>query len=143
MSFYIRFIQTSDDDITLTDIESALKLVNLGYAIADEVSLNFEGSLYGLIDITSRGDELFDEEIQELADVVDDATGKQKKRVQALLQIAMRIVSVQVMWQERETEETLERLDPLWHWLTSQHDGLVQVDGEGFFEGDACILQTE
>jgi hypothetical protein len=39
-------------------------------------------------------------------------------------------------------EQTLSLLDPLWHWLQEHHRGLVQADGEGFYEHQRLILAT-
>jgi len=42
----------------------------------------------------------------------------------------------------RTAEQTLELLSPLWEWLLANRRGLIQADGEGFYDGQHLILAT-
>jgi hypothetical protein len=47
-----------------------------------------------------------------------------------------------VLHQGRSNEETLGLLAPLWDWLTTSRRGLVQADGEGFYDQGELILEA-
>ena len=53
------------------------------------------------------------------------------------------IVAIRVLWQEREVEPTMEMLDPVWDWFFETHDGLLQADGEGYYDKDELIITVE
>jgi hypothetical protein len=138
----MRYIVTDEKDISLSDIVQALQAVDSYYSVADG-DLKYDDDLYGQIDINGLGESLFEEELEELASELGDTSGKGKKKVEATLQNAKAIVVVQVLWQDRETEETLQRIDPLWEWLFANWRGLLQADGEGYYDTSGLILQVE
>lgn len=61
----------------------------------------------------------------------------------ARLESVTAILAVRVLWQERTAEQTFTKLDRMWRWLQSHHRGLVQADGEGFYESQRLILATD
>ncbi len=90
------------------------------------------------------GDGLFEEERDELIELVeggDDAPTR--GRVVSTLRIARAIVAVQVLFGDGDTDETLDRLVPLWTWLQANRRGLIQADGEGYYDGPKLILSLE
>ncbi len=62
--------------------------------------------------------------------------------MQRLLQEAQATVAVRVLSQGRETGATLEKIDPLWDWLFDEYRGLLQADGEGYYDANGQILAT-
>jgi len=145
----MRFLTTDPNRITLSTIETALKQADVAYAITDRISrrreagtLTYAGGVYGQIELNRSGDGLFDEEIKELREGAEEATGRGKKKVLKALDTAKTIVAIQVLFQDRETEETLRKLDPIWLWLFENWSGLLQVDGEGWYDRTRQILQT-
>ncbi len=50
---------------------------------------------------------------------------------------------IRVLWQGREAEETLDKIVPLWDWLFENYSGLLQADGEGYYDKEQKILKTE
>ena len=40
-------------------------------------------------------------------------------------------------------DEALELLDIVWDWLFTHRSGLLQADGEGFYEGEELILPVK
>jgi hypothetical protein len=84
-----------------------------------------------------------DEELEELLEDVGEAEGDGLERVKRLLQDARFTIAVRVLWQGRESKATLEKIDPLWEWLFDQYRGLLQADGEGYFDASRRILDLE
>jgi hypothetical protein len=142
MSYFMRYISTDATPITLAQLEQGLQAVNPTYRVVDSV-LHLGDEVYGDIEINYPSDELFADEIAELQEAVRDAHGKQKRVVLNVLQQATTIIAVQVLYQNREIETTLQALDPLWTWLFTNRQGLLQVDGEGYYAGTKLLLKVE
>jgi hypothetical protein len=142
MSYFMRYISTDTAPITLAQLEQALQAVNPHYRIVNNV-LYLGDDVYGDLEINLPGDALFADEITELQETVSDTRSKQKRTVLETLQQATAIVAVQVLWQNREMETTLQALDPLWTWLLAHWQGLLQVDGEGYYTQTKLLLKVE
>src|SRR5437016_3039665 len=150
MGYYIRFFSTSNDEITLSKIETALKQADSAYAITDKTSgrreggiLTYEGGVYGQIEIDRPGDGLFGEDLEELKEEAEEAHGKGKNTVLKALGAAKAIVAIDLLFQDRETEVTLRKIDPVWVWLFENRSGLLQVDGEGWYDHSRQILRSD
>lgn len=142
----MRFFVAGAEEISLSTIEIALKQVDAAYAITDRISgqreagmLVYENGAYGQVEINRPGDGLFEEEIEEFREGAEEAASAGEARVLEVLEAAKAIVAVQVLFQERETEATLRRIDPLWLWLFENRGGLLQVDGEGWYDRSELI----
>lgn len=142
MGYYMRYIVTDDRPLSIADLDAALKATDSAYEIKDG-GLYHGADLYGEIEINLRGEELGDEELGELEEFAEDSDGEQKQRVLAALRNAKSIVAVRVLWQGRDPEPTLEKPDPLWEWLFSNRQGLMQADGEGYYDASALIFEVE
>jgi len=68
--------------------------------------------LYGLIQIDLLDE--CNEEIAELKEDVEEARGSRRAEVIKTLDESRTMVAVQVLWQGRETEPTLLKIDALW-----------------------------
>ena len=149
LGYYMRFIADDEQDVSLGVLEAALKKTDAAYLIErDEASdsegvLTYKGDVYGEIAVNRPGDGIFDEEIEELREFVDDVEGEKKSEVLGVLSRAKTIVAVRVLWQGRESEETLEKIDPLWQWLIAHRKGLIQAEGEGYYDDTGLILEVE
>ncbi len=84
---------------------------------------------------------MFDEEIEELTEEVQEKRSRNKKRVAEVLQQAKAIVAVRVLSQGRDEEETMEKLVPLWEWLFVNRTGLLQADA-GRVKSIVRLLRT-
>ena len=142
MGYYMRYILTDDRETTLSQIETGLKQVDPGYSIGDGETLMYGDELYGEIEINVPGDGLFEAEVEDLKEEIQDNRGRNKTTVLEALQKARAIVAVRVLWQGRETEQTLEKIDPLWEWLFDNREGLLQADGEGYYNQSKHILKV-
>jgi hypothetical protein len=147
----MRFFDTSVKPLTLGEIEAALRQVDPAYRVeCSENSKRPCGDLYrgedvyAALEINVPGDGLFNEEIAEMLEFLEDADGEVGRvRVESVLREAQRTLSVQVLWQERETDQTLATLMPLWDWLFATRPGLLQADGEGYYAGDELVLKED
>jgi hypothetical protein len=148
MGYYMRFFDTSDKPLTVGDVEGALRDVNAAYRLESpdsakvpQADLYLGDGLYAEIEINEPGDGLFEREIAEMVESLQDAQSKARERVEEVLKGARRIVSVRVLGQDRETADTLAGIEPLWGWLFSTRPGLLQADGEGYYDAHDLILE--
>ena len=149
MGYYMRFFTTSTEETTLSTIETALKRTDAAYSITNRISarheagtLAYEDGLYGQIEVNRTGDGLFGAEVEEFREEAEEAPGKGKETVLEALDATRAIVSIELLFQNRETEETLRRIDPIWHWLFENRSGLLQVDGEGWYDRSGRVLRV-
>ena len=150
MGYYMRFVVADDKDISLSVINSGLKEKDAAYSVefdddADDAGdLTYNGDIYGAFEINRPNDGLFDEEIEELQEFLEDAEGERKSEVLQTLNDAKAIVALQVLQQGRATdEETLVRIDPLWEWLFANYKGLMQADAEGYYDASGLVVKVE
>lgn len=142
----MRYVVTDKKDLDLQAMENALKRVDTAYSIANRQTGRLIGDLmhgrevFAQIEINRPIDGLFDEEIKELTEFTEETEGKGKREVLKCLRRARLLVTVQVLFQERDTEATLEKIDPLWKWLFSNREGLMQADGEGYYNSKGDLI---
>ena len=138
MGYYMRYLIEDKKIINLDRIQPGLKTVDPNYRFADredqnEYALLMLGEeILGELEINRRGSGVMDEELEELFDRIEDSVGPEAERVQRLLREVQAMVVVRVLHQARKSEETLERIDPLWEWLFREYRGLLQADSEGY-----------
>ena len=144
----MRYIVSDDQDVSLTLLESALKQIDSSYQIErddepdDEGALMHDNKLYGQIEVNRPGDGLFEGEIEELKGFVASADSEPKTRVLNVLNQATALVVIRVLDQGRESEATLVKVDPLWKWLFANREGLMQAEGEGYYDASGLILEV-
>jgi hypothetical protein len=150
MGYYMRFFDVSDEAIDLQVLDAALRGIDSAYHIdvfpetnTLQGELHHHDVLYGEIEINQPGDGLFDDEIQEQLESIEEAGEGDNARVEDTLRSAKRTIVVRLLWQDRDPEESLERLDALWFWLQTNRNGLLQADGEGFYDADGLILAVQ
>ena len=140
----MRYVVADERPVTLDDIQGAL--AGADYVIdgeETEATINHGGYTVGHLTLNVPGDGLFDAERQELIDFAQDGTGRGKQRVLDTLRAARSIVAVQVLSGDGDTEHTLSAIDPLWHWLHHNRRGLLQADGEGYYDAKGHILNVK
>jgi len=147
MGYYMRFFDTSEKPITIDEIEDALRQVDPVYhleapesARIPQADLYLRDDLYAEIEINAAGrDGLFEDEIAEMLEFLEDAEGEGRKCVEKVLKSARRIVRVRVLG--HDSEKTLAGIDPLWRWLFSTRAGLLHADGEGYYDAADLVLE--
>jgi len=145
MSYYMRFITTDTAETTPLILEQALKERDSQYSISESGELKHGDDLYGVVEVNRPGDSdgLFEEEIGELKEFVEDVRGKRKADVLKTLDDAKAIVAVQVLFGDRQHEAAIRKLDALFEWLISHRKGLLQVDDEGYYDQTGLVLKVE
>lgn len=148
MGYYMRFFDTSTQTLNLCDVNSALRQIDPAYRVeivpetdALQGELHYGDGLYGEIEINQPGDGLFDEEIQEQLESLEDTVDGDPTPVSETLRAARRSIVVRVLSQGRDSQDTLVRIDPLWLWLFESRSGLLQADGEGFYNSQGLVLE--
>jgi len=143
MSNYMRFIVT-DGELRLEEIAQALKALDGDYDLrlhGDQ--RHHSGDLYhgdrlgGEIEVNRPGDDLFEDEIGELMALLEDVDDEARDGVMATLQSATGMVAFRVLEQDGRS------LDLLWQWLHEHREGLLQADGEGYYDRDGLVLTLE
>ena len=141
VAYYMRFLSEDDQPLNLEEIMSGLRSADPGFRL-DEGGILAKGEeLLAELEVNEPGEELFAVEIDELRELARQSSGT-GEAVAARLESVTAILAVRVLSQKRTAEQTLSLLDPLWHWLQAYRRGLVQADGEGFYEGQRPILAT-
>ncbi len=147
MGYYMRFISNDERKLSLKELESALKEYDSKYEIESdeddvEGTLIYGDGVYGQLEINEKGDDVFDDDIENLRADVEKAEGENKQKVLAALENAESLLFVRVIDQGRKDEETLERINPIWHWLLKNRNGLAHADYEGFYDGSGLIFEV-
>jgi hypothetical protein len=141
MAYFMRFVSLDPRPLSLPELETALKAVDAKYSIrrsennAPIGELRFGRSLFALLNVSKD-----DEDIAELREAVGQIEGETARRVHQILERATDVLTVEVKWQGRSTGKTLRMIDPMWEWLNAHRRGLVQADGEGFYEGKDLLI---
>ena len=95
----------------------------------------------GHLDVSTPGEPGFEEQRDQLLQAATKARGRGRRRVLDALRGASAILAVEVLFGTGETESTLVRLDPLWAWLVDHRQGMVQADGEGYYDGVGVVFR--
>jgi hypothetical protein len=143
MGYYMRFITTDTNLIDLAKLGEVLQNQDAKYRLeiqGKDATLHYDNEAYADLEINLPGDGLFEEEIAELLEFLEDTKGSKKKRVQAVLKDAKQIFATQVLFGGRDLELTFDRIDPIWVHLFDHHQGLLQADGEGYYDAPEHLL---
>jgi hypothetical protein len=147
LGYYIRYIVADDRAVSLQDIRIAFAAAGSGYEVDGEeaeATIVYDSRPIGYVTLNTPGDGLFDEERDELIEFAQNSSNATAQaRVVNTLRDAQGIVAVQVLFGEGETDQTLDRLGPLWTWLQANRRGLIQADGEGYYDDQELILALD
>jgi hypothetical protein len=147
LGYYIRYIVADDRAVSLQDIRIAIAAAGSGYEVDGEeaeATIVYDSRPIGHVTLNTPGDGLFDEERDELIEFAQNSSNATAQaRVVNTLRDAQGIVAVQVLFGEGETDQTLDRLGPLWTWLQANRRGLIQADGEGYYDDQELILALD
>jgi hypothetical protein len=147
MSYYMRFLSTDLQATTAAHLEAAFRAVDPDYDVQvedNEAVVRHAAATIAKLEINELGDGLFDEEREELTARVTAAAGDAaaKARVLEALRGARTIVVAQVLYGTGDQETTLAKLDPLWAWLFRNRRGLLQAEGEGYYDHQGLIFMV-
>lgn len=142
----MRYIAVDERPITLDDVRRAFAMEEEEYAVdgdGSEANIALDGQTIAQLTINIPSDGLFDDERAELLESANHGEGPGKASVLETLSLARTILAVQVLFGDAEPEEALEALDPLWGWLQDNRRGLLQADGEGYYDTNGLILKLD
>lgn len=143
MAHYMRYITTDPREITLDLLETALQAIDPFYHLqreAGSAKLMYGEATYGRISVSRLGDEEFTEELQDLRAALKDIPYAKGKTARNVFKFAEALVVLQVIWESRDDQSTLERIQPLWRWLLENRVGLLQVDNEGYYGTHGIVV---
>jgi hypothetical protein len=144
MSYFIRYIITQGST-TLAHIDAALQAADASFRIQIDPGDGDTGDLYygeevlGEISIDGVGGTVFNEDIEELRELLAPLNDPMRPLIQTALDNAQNMVALHVLEAGHNNPDIL---DTLWDWMFSHHPGLLQVDDEGFYDYDGLVLST-
>lgn len=150
MSYYMRYFVADNKPINLSCIDQGLKDVDPAYVLeptsgslanSDNAELYYDDQLLGVLTILRAGDRTFDAEIGRFQRSLRDAEESDElEYVRDILDQTQALVALQVPAHEGDSEETLAAIDPFWTYLFDAYDGLLQADGEGFYDNSRLLV---
>jgi len=143
MGYFMRFFVEDGKPLTFEELSSGLRGIDPAFRIEADGEVYRGDRLLGQAEISATGDELFQAEIDEFVEKIEDTEEDGKAELAGRLKQVTAVLAVEVLMQGRTLAQTLDLLDPLWAWLLVHRRGLVQADGEGFYEGTELILALE
>ncbi len=133
MSYYVRFF--AESPITLKALSTGIKSINPQYKV-DGGDLMAGTDVLAEITVDSAGSDLFDEELNARLGAVQQIGGDVAQWVSGRLRGAKSIVAIKV-----DPAVNWDLLAPLWTTLANMATGLMQVDGQGFYDGANLVLR--
>jgi hypothetical protein len=143
LGYYIRFVSTDDQPIDPAELRRVLAAGDPDYTfeLGEGMTVHHAEHAIGHIDVSTPGDPRFEEQRDQLLQAATKARGRGRRRVLDALRGASAILAVEVLFGTGDTESTLVRLDPLWAWLVDHRRGMVQADGEGYYDGVGVVFR--
>lgn len=146
MGYYMRFIINDAKPVHFSEMAQALQAVDAAYQIRvtdiETTAEFFHGeTLLGLIDINYPDDGIFEDDIAELTDLINDIDNPHYERIMSTFKSSTAMVAIEAFWQGQDSEATLQKIDPLWDWLFQTHSGLLQADYEGIYAASELLLE--
>lgn len=140
---YMRFISTDARSTSFDDLEQALREIAPNsllrrMQIGDYADAEIDEAIHAEVEINRRGDELFAEEIDELREPVEwFSDTPPRQQVLNALDNAREIVCFRLTRAGWEADF----MDRLCDWLLANRQGLLQIDGEGYFDATNSVLK--
>lgn len=140
----MRYIVVDERPLTVADVRRAFAAEEEDYAVdgaGKEAEVGVDGRSIAQVTLNVPGDASFEDERAELLESAAVGSGPGKVTVLETLGRARTIVSVQVLFGDADPDEALDALSPLWSFLQGNRQGLLQADGEGYYDADGLILE--
>lgn len=142
LGYYMRFFATGKPSPTLESVGEILRQAHPDMEFRD-ATLQQQGIPYGALEVNVAGEEMFEEERDEYLELLEDDESPGALRVRQVLRDCQATVVLQVLGSSVDLETILSRFDVLWETLLREPGGLMQADGEGFYEGPNLIWPLE
>lgn len=144
MSYHLRFLVTDPGPLDLDDLVTSLRAANRKYRLEvreGSGTLRLGTEVVGDIQLITQNDEAFEDQLAELEEAASEGSGRGEARVADALATVQTIFAVAVSGQV-QGRESLESLDPVWEWLFDSREGLLQADGEGYYDEEGLIFEV-
>lgn len=144
MSYHLRFLVTDPGPLDLDDLVTSLRAANRKYRLEvreGSGTLRLGTEVVGDIQLITQDDETFEDQLAELEEAASEGSGRGEARVADALATVQTIFAVAVSGQV-QGRESLESLDPVWEWLFDSREGLLQADGEGYYDEEGLIFEV-
>lgn len=129
MSFYIRYVLTDTQTVTVGELEKVLRQVDSTYVIDGDL-IRLGEAEQGVIDITHRGDPICDDDLDLLTRLA--VSKEHRNAILAAIQDARGMVCVQPL--NPVEFRACKVLTPLWDWLLANRAGFLAWEGGQFFD---------
>lgn len=146
MGDFIRFLASTPCSIDFKLIVELLNNDGAAFSILADVSdantgeLLHDGNILAEIEINTDGDAIFEEDISDLMEVLDETALPQKEAILERLNSAQIMVALQLT---EAGHEAYDLIDPLWDALLGRCAGMLQVDDEGYYDQTGELLVFE
>ncbi len=147
MGHHVRYI-TDDKNLTFDAIHAGLKGIDSNFDFTqwdrecEYAELRHGGELCGEMEIIRLDQDEMDGEIEDLIEEVENECEGDKAEVINFLKQATVMLVVRIVWTGEDAADTLAVIAPLWSWLFENHRGLLQADGEGFYDRAQQVLKA-
>lgn len=143
MEFFMRYFVESDAVPTMAELASVWATFGDAHTLLDG-EMRIGDVIVGAMDIYTRGDGDFEEEIDEFKEFLKESDDEEGiARVTECLDNAKMTVGIEINFDPNDPEKTMDELMPLWDWLFIHHPGLLQADMAGFYDANELILELE
>ncbi len=148
MGYFMRFISGDPRMLDMKAIGDVLTEIDPHYLmqptdLEDLIEVYYDGALYGQIEIDTRGEEMFTDDISAFTEMLGQPTTPQEIIVADSLKAATQIIAVEMFWEGTNGETTFEKFDPLWDWLFINRKGILQADTEGFYNAEGLLVERK
>src|SRR6266516_158025 len=109
MGYYMRYVVVDDPPPSLEELGDHLRRLDSAYVLQQRGSvavLTYGGSPVAQLEVNTRGDDLLDQERDELIQFLEDANGPAKDEVLKTLRASTSVLAAQVLFGDRGTEAT-------------------------------------
>jgi hypothetical protein len=145
MGYYLRYIVVEGPPPTLADIAAGLMPLHPDYSLVieeDLATLTYQDTPIAQLEVSRPGDELFEDERNELLEALSTA-GSGTSEVESALQKSTGTIAAQLLAGGDDPAMVMQWIEPVWGWMFANHPGLLQVDGEGYYNGGGLVLKTD
>ncbi|MBI1281643.1 MAG: hypothetical protein GC179_26190 [Anaerolineaceae bacterium] len=148
MGYFMRFLLCDPRIMDVNAVGAVLVAIDPRYSIRPTdldtlVEVYYDDTLYGQIEVDTRGDEMFPDDINAFTEMLGQAKTTQEIIVADSLKAATQIIAVEMFWEGTNGEATFEKFDPLWDWLFTNRKGILQADTEGFYDAEGLLVERK
>ncbi|MCI0571352.1 MAG: hypothetical protein L0Y66_11410 [Myxococcaceae bacterium] len=127
--------------VALQRADARFKLVANPAAVSSEARVVYGRKAVAALSLGQR--ERFTAQLTDLEERVREQAGRAGEAVLQRLGDVRWVLLVELLGGGIDAEATLARLDPLVSWVMAEREGMLQVDGEGFYDASGPLLALD